>query len=210
MKTRTILALIATLVILSILYYVDYKNTLQKQRADFRRTHILPEDAAENIRSFTIDGPNGQFQTEKTDGQWRILEPIEAPVDTNTLQTMIETVAEAVRYGRFPLTVEQRENFGLDEEAIRVSVGLSDEEKIEFLLGNDAPIPGEVYLVMLSEPENAYVTGSSLRQAFNKNLLQLRDKTVIPSAFEEMTNIAIDVEATDAPAKNVKMQKLPE
>ena len=47
MKTRTILALIATSVLLSVLYYVDFKTVLEKQRADFRRTHILPKDAAE-------------------------------------------------------------------------------------------------------------------------------------------------------------------
>jgi len=181
MKTRTILILTVSLVILSVLYYIDYGRSIEQQKADWQRQHLLPKDGVEKIQSFRIRRPDLDVVITKTqDGNWEITQPIQAQADNKVVtEGLLNTLAEASRYGQFEMEEAKKADFGFDESAIKVTVEFKDNATVNFVMGNDAPIPGEVYITMPDQPGTAYVTGKSLRDAFDKDLLQLRDKTML-------------------------------
>ncbi len=188
MKIRTIIILIISLAILSVVYYVDNMRTMEQHETDWLRQHLLPKDAAESVRSLHIRKSDLDIVIRKTrDGQWEITQPIQTAADAKVInEALLKTLSEASRYGEFGIQEEQKADFGLDESAINVTVEIQDRNPVNFIIGSDAPIPGEVYLALPDKPNTAYVTGKSLRDAFDKSLLQLRDKTMLNFEMDDL------------------------
>jgi len=191
MKTRTITLLAITLAVLACIYYLDTNRKVQRwtERVEQGRLLPFPLDKLDRLEAA---GPSGRFVLERRPDGWWITSPVEEKADQKTVTERILGVLEkANKFGAMPITENERGQYGLVEKAVKITA-VSGGQSVELTLGARSPIESEIYLCDQSRPLTVYVTQDAVRKAFDRPLLDLRDKRVL------------DFEAAQAPSLSIQ------
>ena len=191
MKTRTITLLTITLAVLACIYYLDSKRKLQRwtERVEQGRLLPFPLDKLDRLEAA---GPSGRFVLERRPDGWWITSPVEEKADQKTVtQRILGVLEKASKFGAMPITENERRQYGLVENAVKITA-VSGGQSVELTLGARSPIESEIYLCDQSRPLTVYVTQDAVRKAFDRPLLDLRDKRVL------------DFEAAQAPSLSIQ------
>ena len=191
MKTRTITLLAITLAVLACIYYLDTNRKVQRwtERVEQGRLLPFPLDKLDRLEAA---GPSGRFVLERRPDGWWITSPVEEKADQKTVAERILGVLEkANKFGAMPITENERGQYGLVEKAVKITA-VSGGQSVELTLGARSPIESEIYLCDQSRPLTVYVTQDAVRKAFDRPLLDLRDKRVL------------DFEAAQAPSLSIQ------
>ena len=191
MKTRTITLLATTLAVLMSIYSFDHSLKVQRwtERVEQGRLLPFPLDKLDRLEAA---GPSGRFVLERRPDGWWITSPVEEKADQKTVTERILGVLEkASRFGAMPITENERGQYGLVEKAVKITA-VSGGQSVELTLGARSPIESEIYLCDQSRPLTVYVTQDAVRKAFDRPLLDLRDKRVL------------DFEAAQAPSLSIQ------
>lgn len=183
MKTRTILFLILGLAILAGLYYRDQKRRVERWTAEVEKTRLLPFHA-EKADRIAVENRFGRFELVRRDGAWWIGDPVSERADQKMVSgVLLAALSESSKFGAVPVSQEERGQYGLEKDAVRIRVASSAEKKsADLIVGRATPIAGENYLADAAAPRRVYVTQSNLRRAFERPVLDLRDRR--PLDFE--------------------------
>jgi hypothetical protein len=191
MKTRTITLLAITLAVLACIYYLDTKRKLQRWTEHVEQGRLLPFPL-DKLDRLEAAGPSGRFVLERRPDGWWITSPVEEKADQKTVTERILAVLEkANKFGAMPITENERAQYGLVEKAVKITA-TSGGQSVELTLGASSPIESEIYLCDQSRPLTVYVTQDAVRKAFDRPLLDLRDKRVL------------DFEAAQAPSLSIQ------
>ena len=191
MKTRTITLLTITLAVLACIYYLDSKRKLQRWTEQVEQGRLLPFPL-DKLDRLEAAGPSGRFVLERRPDGWWITSPVEEKADQKTVtQRILGVLEKASKFGAMPITENERRQYGLVENAVKITA-VSGGQSVELTLGARSPIESEIYLCDQSRPLTVYVTQDAVRKAFDRPLLDLRDKRVL------------DFEAAQAPSLSIQ------
>ena len=200
MNSRTITILAVLAILLGTIYYFDYREKVRRETAEVSQSEVVPF-TTNQIDHMTIKNSSGVYVLEKKDNKWWMSSPSKGRADQKMITGQILPVlAEAKKSNPFsigaPKDGKTQANpiatYGLGEGAIRVTVGSDAAKKTaEFILGAETSIQGEMYIQDAADPAKVYVTSLDLKKAFERNLVDLLEKTVISIATENLTKISI-------------------
>ena len=81
--------------------------------------------------------------------------------------------------------------FGLDEPELTVTLRLADGESRSIAFGGDTPVGSNVF-VRTGDAETVYTTASSLKDAADKTLYDLRDRSIMSFTDEDVARVEIE------------------
>jgi len=183
MRFRNTLILLLVLVgLAAYVYFVEYPAA---EREGKKKT--LFEFSTDDVTALTLSYSDREIALKKVDGQWRLERPLQADADETAVKNLLRTIAEC----EVKKTVEEESSdlskFGLDNPATRVRVALKDRELPEIRVGKTTPVGYSAYIQRADEKKVLLTTGG-FRTAVDKQVKDLRDKTVLQIAEESDVN----------------------
>jgi hypothetical protein len=185
-STFLLLGVLAGLV--GYIYFVDSKKDTN---ADTREK-ALPTVAADAIEEIEIKAEDGERTSlRKTDGQWKITEPVSADADASELSSITNSLADISIERVVEENPADLQRFGLDPPRIEVSFRAKDgKEPQRLLVGDKTPTGSEVYARTPDKPR-VFILASFLESTFNKNTLALRDKAILKFERDKVDSVEL-------------------
>lgn len=191
---KSTLALLVILIgVVAYIYFVDSKKPAGDAEVKEKAFAEVKADDVEELQIKSAEGETTRLQ--KTDGKWRIVEPVKADAD-NTEVSNIATSLSSVDIQR---VVDEKpsatKEYGLDPARIEVGFRLKGKQGMQrLLLGDKTPAGGDLY-ARLPDRNRVFLVNSFLDSTFNKNTLALRDKAVLK--FERDKADSLELVSTD-------------
>ena len=189
MKRRGSLIYLLVLVILAGgWYWFDVVKKEKKETAEREAKRVFAVKS-DDIGEIRISGKDKPPVLMKKDGEWRILEPIQADVDHTAVQGFLRSVANLETQRDIADKVEDLKPFGLDEPALTIRFRIGDTEK-ELLLGGNNPT-GDARYAKLGDKPAVFLVGEGNWSALNKGVNELRRRELFTFKMEDVTGVTI-------------------
>ncbi|MBW2424898.1 MAG: DUF4340 domain-containing protein [Deltaproteobacteria bacterium] len=187
-RTTIVLALVAAALGAFIWFYeIEGESTRQAAEDEEKRVFAGLESTDVGAVSFvTMDGIEARF--ERREGRWEVVRPVSGRADASALDAIVGALANLPREGEVDSPGELEE-FGLGSDAQRIYFEVEGEAK-GLRIGRSTPVGGHRYVARLADDEVAYVASYRLN-AFNRNLLDLRDRRVFRFDAGEVVGLRI-------------------
>lgn len=200
MKTRTILVLAATLVVLAIVYYFDSRSRLRRLESQVSQEDLVSMPTAE-IDMIAFRNRHAEIRLEKRDDAWHMAAPLDAPADNaRVVERILPQLEAAQKYGEFSAPQKDLSRFGLtDPDVLEVALGNAASRRSEQIaFGSATPLKGECYVT--GEPGRIFVTRTDVRDLFSHPLVDYLDRSVPGLDAQALGAIAIEpLESPRAP-----------
>jgi hypothetical protein len=156
-------------------YFKDYRGADERQKTEENKDKPFVFDRAA-VKALALQGKSGPIRLEKNGEEWRITRPLETVADKDAVEGLLTTL-ESGHIDRRLGEVKDRKPYGLDPPASSVTVETTSGPPQSVGLGDQAPIGG-AWFALVGGKEVAVVS-APLGEAANKDLLSLRDKTLL-------------------------------
>ena len=188
-RSTGILAVVAV-ALGAFVYFYEIGGEVDRKAADEAGRRLFADLDAESIEAIALESQDGfPARFVLNSGVWELVEPVEAPADATALDAMTSVLAQLAREGRVeaPGSLEE---YGLGEDArtIRFEVG---GEVRGLRVGRGTPVGGHLYVATLANDDVSFVETFRLN-AFNRNLADLRDRSVLPFEPADVTEISLE------------------
>lgn len=157
---------------------------------------VTTEDLTE-LEIKSADGDTTRLQ--KTDGAWRLVDPVEAAADESEVTSIATSLASLEVNRVVEEEVADLAQYGL--EPARIEVAFKKAGEAEFsrvLIGEKTPTGGDLY-ARAQDSNRVFLIASYLESTFNKNTFSLRDRRIL--VFDR--NSVDGLELTDGSTKTV-------
>jgi hypothetical protein len=184
-KWVTPVVLLAILAALSLYVYKFERGEAPKEKQVFR---FAKEDATR----LQIKTADTTLVCSKTDDQWQIEQPIQAPGSKDEIERLIERVAtlQADRFLGKNATLSDKDA-GFDKPKVEVSIWLKGRSDPETLtLGGETPLGSNLY-ARRGKTGQVFTVYSYLATDLQKKPEDLRDKKVIALKKDDVTKIQL-------------------
>jgi len=188
MRFRTTLVLLLLLAGLgAYVYWVEMPAAEQeaKKKTVFE---FKPDD----VTQVTLAYADREIVLAKAAGQWRLTKPIDALADTTTTGNLVNAIADCELKKELTDASSDPAQYGLDKPFVTVTVQLGDKALPSLRVGKNTPVGFSTY-VQRSDDNKVLLTGSSFRAGMDKQIKDLRDKTIV--AFEDKDVQKVQVRA---------------
>ena len=180
-KAETI---VLVLVIAALTAYLVMKKT---EKTHYRLPE-LPGIEKEDITRFTIRKGDSEVTLKRDGDRWRIL-PEGYPVDGAAMDRMLDTIA-GLRLTAMASTSENYAVYDLQEgEGVQVTAFKGEDLLLSIVIGKAAPSHRHTF-VKLADDSRVYHAEKNLRNSFDKETSDLRDKQVM-KIDEEISEIIL-------------------
>jgi hypothetical protein len=156
-------------------YFKDYRGADEGQKTEENKDKPLVFDS-QAVKAIALQGKSGAIRLQKNGDEWRITQPLETAADRDAVEGLLTTL-ESGHIDRRLGDVKDRKTYGLDPPASSVTVESTTGPPQSVGLGDQAPIGGS-WFALLGGKEVAVVS-APLGEAAGKDLLSLRDKTLL-------------------------------
>jgi hypothetical protein len=191
MRFRTTLVLI--LVLLGLGAYV-YWVELPQSREEARKKTLFafsPDD----VTAVSLVYADRQVVVKKSGEDWRLTTPLDATADATTVRNIINAIAEAEVKKTFD-NVSDLAPYGLDQPFVKVTVTLKDTDLPTILVGKSTPVGFSAYVKKITE-QTVLLTTGAFRAGMDKQVKDLRDKTILSFADKDAQKIEISGDGKD-------------
>jgi len=162
------------------------------------RERVAVEEAHEQVLEFdddtvtriTIEHPGRKIVLERDGAVWRLTEPVAAAAD----QRSVENLLSAVRGASIARTLENADapaTYGLDAPSATVQIRVGGDDLPVLKIGKKAPVGGLAYL-QRGSADTVSLTADGILLALDKQVNDLRDRSVLSFSDESVTSITID------------------
>lgn len=185
MSQRRTWVLLGLLSLLLLSYYLyEHRYLAQKRsREEAARSLFSIKEAGE--LELTVKGK--RYLLRKGKEGWRIFEPIKAKADEDLLNRMLKRLLEAKKGRVIEEHPRDLSSYGLKEP--RASVIVRGEGKEEgILLGDETPTRMDIYAKRMDR-EAVFVLSGEIWYEVNKDLYDLRDKSIVTFSPREVKEI---------------------
>ncbi len=176
-RLRSTLVLIVVLAgLVGYIYYLDREGA--DDTSD--REQVFAEVEADAIEDVQITVGGGEpARVQKTDGTWRLVEPVQAEADSTELSSMANSLASIDVERVVDENATDLAQYGLEPGRIEVAYRVTgEEEPRRLLLGEKTPAGGALYARVAGQ-NRVLLLSSFLESTFNKDAFALRDKSVL-------------------------------
>jgi hypothetical protein len=196
MKTRTIAFLFLSLVVLSAIYYFDYRAKVDREERQMARERLV-EASLDGADTLSIQNAKGAYVLEKRpdpakpgSNAWWIVRPIQEKADQSfVVNRLLKELDGAKRFNRMEASDGDIAVYGLAKPEASLQIQAQGKTLAHLILGKPTALKNESYIADAGEPNTVWITGSAVRTVFDRSLPQVRDKTVLPFPFKRLTRI---------------------
>lgn len=180
------------------IYFVDAK----RDPAASDREKVFASVSAADIDEVQITSADGETtRVSKTDGAWRVVEPITAAADESELSSIASGLADLEIQRVVDENAGNLAQYALDPGRIEVSFRVKGGSPQRLLLGERTPTGGDLY-ARFPDQTRVFLVSSFVDSTFNKNTFALRDKSII-----EIDRDAVDGVEIVAGARTIRLAK---
>jgi hypothetical protein len=135
--------------------------------------------------------PDREIELRKDDKGWRVTKPVDAPADDTVVKAVVATVADADVQKTLDQAPSDLAPFGLDKPTVTVRLTVKDgAQPPAIAVGKNTAIGGKTYVKKGDDPK-LYLTTSSIGYGLNKQVKDVRDKSVLAFKDDDVTKIEI-------------------
>jgi|GEM_PF-666438 len=194
MKMRQLIAAAVVLIALSATLY--WSNRRQpaldraKAAADTPAKIVSLKQDDVNKMEIKKKGEDNVILNRVGPDRWKIVSPKALIADKDVVSPILSALSPMTSSAVIDKKAENLKNFGLADPAITVSATEKD-GKTQTLLFGDNTITGDSAYVMLSGDPRLFSIAASTKTDFDKGLADLRDKSLLPVDFDNITSVQI-------------------
>jgi len=186
---KTLIFLVILLVLIGILYYDKLRMGEKTKRVELEKKIIpIPQ---EDINKIVIKNNDFQAELKKEDNEWKLVKPISTKADNDAISSLLTTIANGTRKKTLESVADKLGEFGFSDKSNYIEFG-SDKtgSPIKLIFGNKTPVPFEVY-GRLNNERSVFVIDEMVKNAINKSVYDLRDKTIIAIVPEDVKTMKL-------------------
>ena len=152
------------------------------------------------VTGVVLTYPDRELELKRDDTGWRLVRPAEAPADDTVVKGVLSTVADAEVQKTLGELPQNLADFGLDKPTVTIKLTLKDgSQPPPLVVGKNTAIGGKAYVRKDDEPK-LYLTTSALGYGLNKQVKDVRDKTILAFKDEDVSRVEIKAENGDTVA----------
>ena len=192
MRFRTTLILLLLLAGLgAYVYWVEMPAAEQeaKKKTVFE---FKPDD----VTQVTLAYADREIVLAKAAGQWRLTKPLDALADATTTGNLVNAIAECEVKKELTETSPDPAQYGLDKPFVTVTVQLGDKTLPALRVGKNTPIGFSTY-VQRTDDNKIVLTTSAFRSGMDKQVKDLRDKTIVAVDDQDVQTVQIRADGKD-------------
>jgi len=186
MSFRNTLILAVIVALFGVYLYNVEKPAMEREAEQSKLLDI----ARDKVTKLAIDSAKGKIELTKAGDKWQITAPPKGDADVPT----VEGILGAVLGAEVKKTVDEKPGdlkpFGLDPPETTLVLTLDGGETRKLSFGKKTPIGGAAYARRGDEPA-VLLTTDSVRTGVQKDLTELRDKTVLGFVDADVKEITI-------------------
>ncbi|MBP1636776.1 MAG: hypothetical protein H6Q10_3350 [Acidobacteria bacterium] len=149
------------------------------------------EVSAEKIAELMVRSGSDRTVVRKVDGQWRVVEPIEAKADEAEVSGITSAIATLENVRVVDEAPSDLAQYGLAKPAVEVGFRADGEKTMRHLrLGDKTPTQGEMYASRGGR--QVFLVPSYLETSFAKSTFDLRDKGILAFARDKVDRVTVE------------------
>ena len=191
MNPKKNLILLLVLVVLGGAYYVyDVKWAAEEREAEERKVKLLKGIDEKTLIRIDVTREEEPYQIIRTEKGWRFVKPVDAAVDSDALEKLLEA-ATKLRERRRIGDVKDRAEFGMDKPRMKITFGLKDKDDISVEIGDRTPTREFRYAALAKVPEIFTLQLSDIAE-FDKTVFSIRDRSIVPVMPESAQKVIVE------------------
>ncbi len=190
-RTTAILALLFA-ALAGYLYFVE----LPRRSDDGTDGAALDFDEA-TVSSIELEHPGRKVVLQRKDGDWTMVEPVQAPADRRSVENLLSAVEECEIKRTFT-AVDDLAKYGLDVPSATIRLRAGDDEIGTIEVGKKTPVGGSAY-ILRSGDDSVHLTDATFLDRIDQKAADLRDKTIL--AFDKKSVRTLEVRANRGTVK---------
>src|SRR5688572_32530693 len=184
----TVVLVIVLGALVGYIYYLNRDGAPDEDAKERAFAAVSAEDI-EEVQSKTADGETSRAQ--KTDGSWRLVEPVQATADESELSSITSSLASLDMQRVVDENAPDLKQYGLEPARIEVSFRTkTDKEPRRIQFGERTPTGGDLY-ARFPDQKRVFLVSSFLDSTFNKSAFALREKNVIKVDRDKVERVEI-------------------
>ncbi len=186
MSGRKLLPYLAVLLVVAVGWlgsqvYQSRKESREKEAKKLFRVH------EGDITQVILRKGSSEIVLQKN-GQWRLTRPVEAKADPAVVASLLGTLARLDKQRALSVSPDELKGFGLDLPAFTVEFIASG---VTHTLKVGAPTPGgRTYYALADADSQVQVINSYDKESLDRNLTNVRDKTIFTFSPEKVSTLA--------------------
>lgn len=187
MRLRSTLLLAAILAGLGVyLYFVEAKREVGSE--DKKQTLVALN--ADDATALTLQYGDREIALVKQDATWRLTKPLEAAADDMAVKNLLRAIAEADVKKTIDDPPADLLPFGLAPPFVIVTVSTAAGELPALEVGKNTAVSYSTYVRRADGP-TVYLTGSAFRTGVDKQVTDLRDKSIVSYVESDIDTVAL-------------------
>jgi hypothetical protein len=192
MKSSKLIIYLLILAALSAYVYIVEIRQREQQNAEKQKAEKLVHLDRPEITQIALDSEKkGKIVLKKAAGTWVISSPVKTRADEYALDGLLTTISSAAQEKLLLDKDVKWSDYGLEKPTFTVTIG-TKKIAARIFFGNQNPSKSSYYVRVNKSPKLLLVA-DTLKNALNKTLFELRDKTVLSRAPSDISRLSINL-----------------
>ena len=191
MNPKKNLLLLLVLLLIGGAYYVyDVKWAAEEQAAKERKVKLLKGIDQKALIRIDVLRKEEPYQIIRTEKGWRFVKPVDAAVDADEVEKLLEAAAK-LRESRRIGNVKDKAEFGMDKPRMKITFGLKDKDDVSVEIGDRTPTREFRYAALAKTPGVFTLQLSDIAK-FDKTVFSIRDRSIVPIMPERAKKVIVE------------------
>ena len=204
MKLKNTLIMGALVIVLgAAVYFLEIRGAEERIEAERTADRLLRFET-EDVTGLTLTTGEATIVLTHSDDAWRVTAPYELAANDSAVDTVVNRMHSADSERLVEEQAEDLSRFGLDTPEVTATLQLSDGTTLTLALGADTPVGFNVY----ARPNDGavFLAAGSLKDAVNKTLFDLRDRSIFDLTADQVTRVDVSSETLDVTVERMPPQ----
>ena len=183
--------LLLVLILLGGAYYVyGVKWAAEERTAGERKVKLLKGIDEQALIRIDVSREEEPYQIIRTENRWRFVQPIDAAVDADEMEKLLEAATKLRERWRIG-NVKDIAEFGMDTPRMKITFGLKDQDDVSVEIGDRTPTREFRYAALAKTPEIFTLQLSDIAR-FDKTVFSIRDRSIVPVMPESAQKVIVE------------------
>ncbi len=194
-KNTLIMAVVAG-ILMAAVYFLEIRGGEERAETERVADRLLRFETAD-VTGLNLETADSNISLQRVDDAWRITAPYDLAANDSAVDSIINRLQRADHDRMIDEAPDDLARFGLAAPEVEVTVELNDGSSHSLALGNGTPVGFNVF-VRPSGGDTVYTTAAGLKDAVNKTLFDLRNRSIL--TFDEPDVARLDLKTADLDA----------
>lgn len=188
--SRLLFYALVLLAVSSYIYFIEHGYKERKQSQEVQDARFLGLEK-EKITQVNVKGTTGiDVELRKPASDWVIVSPIKARADEFTVNSLLTAISQASPERIISGKDVKWDDYGFDKHTLMVTAGTDHGRNHKLVFGAQNPSKSSYY-AKLDDDKKLYLVADTLKNALDKTLFDLRDKTVMAFAPSDIEKLVV-------------------